>query len=219
MDDTSIKNFWEWFSNNAEDYFYFEKNQDVLFSNLHASLSKVHPDLVFEFSQVLEDGTKELVISADGIKSLFPIVVNLVSQAPFFKKWTIIAFRQPRNFTQIIYQNVKINLSDAFFKYEKMDGKIHLELYLRNFSDSEEWQTATFILLDHLLGEFYTEMTLGHIEIKRLDEKNMDELLPIKDLVEIVYDNHRSPTAQMFQRLKKYILRFARFRPYSFLNN
>lgn len=100
-----------------------------------------------------------------------------------------------------------------------MDGKIHLELYLRNFSDSEEWQTATFILLDHLLGEFYAEMTLGHIEIKRLDEKNMDELLPIKDLVEIVYDNHRSPTAQMFQRLKKYILRFARFRPYSFLNN
>ncbi|KIA76270.1 hypothetical protein DB43_AO00090 [Parachlamydia acanthamoebae] len=123
MNDTSIKIFLEWFSNNAEDYFYFEKNQDVLFSNLHASLSKVHPDLVFEFSQVLEDGTKELVISADGIKSLFPIVVNLVSQAPFFKKWTIIAFRQPRNFTQIIYQNVKINLSDAFFKYEKWMGK------------------------------------------------------------------------------------------------
>ncbi|MBO9640229.1 MAG: hypothetical protein J7576_18815, partial [Siphonobacter aquaeclarae] len=102
--------FWSWFKKNADVYYHFEQDQDILFPKLKAALKKVHPDLVFEFSQILEDGSREFIISADGIKSIFPVVADLVGQAPTLNKWKIVAFRQPRNHvTHIYYQNIAIS--------------------------------------------------------------------------------------------------------------
>ena len=179
--------FWNWFSKNEELYFHFEKNQEVLFSKLKTELEKIHPDLVFEFSPIFENGIREFVISADDIKSIFPIVVDLVKQAPTFKNWKVIAFRQPHNdVTAINYQDLTINFEDIFFRYAKDSGQIGLELNIRGFYESPEWSAAVFILLDNVLGEYDTEMSLSYIDKKVLNENEVNSLFPITALPKVI---------------------------------
>lgn len=183
--------FWEWFSKNADTYFQFEQNQDVLFSKLKAELGNIHPDLTFEFGPIFKDGTRELIISADGIKSIFPIVIHLVKQAPSIQNWKIVAFRQPhKEVTQINYQGLVINFKDVFFRYSKDNGQICLELNIRGFYESPEWTAGIFILLDNVLGEYHTEMSLSYIDKKVLDEKEVNNLFPIATLPEIIREYH-----------------------------
>jgi hypothetical protein len=184
--------FWSWFSQNNQKYFYFENNQTELFAQLKTELKKIHPDIVFEFSPIFSDGTREFVISADGIKSIFPVINNLVAKAPEIKNWKIIAFRQPhKNITQIKYQNLTVNLDDVFFRYAKDNGKIELELNIRGFYESPEWTAAAFILLDNVLGEYHTEMSLSCIVKKELNENEVSSLVPIRTLPEVI-QNYQS---------------------------
>jgi hypothetical protein len=181
--------FWFWFKKNANLYFHFENNQNILFERLKNKLDKVDTNLVFEFSNILEDGKREFVISADGIEESFPSVIKLVKQAPNFEKWKIIAFRQPRKeITHINYENLVINFESVFFKYHKNNGRIDLELHLQGFYESAEWTTAIFILLDNVLGEYHTEMTLGFIDKKVLNINEKQKLFPISKLSKILQD-------------------------------
>ena len=181
--------FWDWFSKNSNAYFHFEKDQNNLFAQLKTQLEKIHPDLVFEFSPIFNDGTREFVISANGIKSVFSIVNNLVAKAPKLKSWKFIAFRQPhKSITQIKYQNLLVNLDDIFFRYGKDNGKIALELNIRGFYVSPEWTGATFIILDNVLGEYHTEMSLSSIDKKELNETEIEDLFPIRSLPKIIQD-------------------------------
>lgn len=170
-------------------FFHFEKNQNALFSKLKAELQKIHPDLVFEFSPIFENSIREFIVSADGIRSQFPVVTDLVNQAPILKQWKIVAFRQPhKDTTQINYKNLIIRLNDIFFRYGKDSGQIALELNIRGFYESPEWTAATFILLDNLLGEYHTEMSLSAINKKKLDENEVSTLLPISTLLQVIQD-------------------------------
>jgi len=67
------QDFWTWFSKNADSYFNFEQDQNSLFTKLKSELEKINPTLTFEFSPVLANNTREFIISADGIKSVFPV--------------------------------------------------------------------------------------------------------------------------------------------------
>ena len=179
--------FWVWFKKNSDAYFHFERNQDFLFHNLKSELNKIHSDLVFEFSPILQDGKREFVISADGIKSIFPVVETLTAKAPSLDKWHIVAFRQPRKeINQITYDNLTIYFDDVFFRYGKDNGQIALELNIRGFYESPEWTGATFILLDNVLGEYHTEMSLSRIEKRLLNEQEVKDLYPITDLPKVV---------------------------------
>lgn len=110
-----------------------------------------------------------------------------MEKAPKLKGWKIIAFRQPRkNVSQLRYQNLIVNLDDIFFKYGKDNGKIALELNIRGFYESPEWTAVTFILLDSILGEYHTEMSLSCITKKELNENEVSNLFPIRSLPETV---------------------------------
>jgi hypothetical protein len=183
--------FWDWFSKNSDTYFNFENDQQALFERLHFELGKIHPGLAFEFSPVFENGTREFVISGDGIKSAFPFVTRLVESAPNLEKWKIIAFRQPRaGFNEIELLGIKISVDDVYFRFAKDNGKLNIELNIKGYSDSPEWTGITFILLDTILGEYHTEMSLGFIDRKMLNENEIDELFPIRELPKIIEEYH-----------------------------
>lgn len=177
------KKFWDWFKNNSEHYFNFEQNQTVLFRNLKNALAQVNLNLVFEFSPILEDGKREFILSADGMKSIFPIVKALVNEAPQLNKWHIIAFRQPKEgYTQIEYDDLIINYDDVYFQYAKDSGQVAVKLSIRGYEETEKWGAAIFVLLDNLLGEYHTEMSLSYIEMNPLNEDEVNMLSPITDL-------------------------------------
>lgn len=179
--------FWDWFSKNADTYFHFEKNQNSLLKKLKSELEKINPCLTFEFGPIFSDNTREFIISADGIKSVFPIVQDLVQHAPSLTKWRFIAFRQPHlGITQINYKGLILSFNDVYFQYAKDNGKIGLELHIKGFSESPEWTGIVFILLDNILGEFDAEMLLSYINKKTLDETQKGVLFNIHELPIII---------------------------------
>ncbi len=187
---SSIKRFWDWFSANSVNIYHFERNQEKIFLKLQSEFKKIHPDLVFEFSPILSDGSREFVISADGIKSVFPIVFEIVKNAPTINNWKIIALRQPhKEVDQVVYKGLSVNFKNVYFKYGEDQDRVAIELNLKDYYESEEWSTITFILLDTILGEYDSEMKLSRIEKKRLIETEIPNLLPIRELP-IILKNH-----------------------------
>ena len=93
--------FWNWFLRNDDDLMHFERDRESIFDTLASELQKVHPDLTFEFGPE-EDGCREFVISAGGIKKAFPAVRSLVAAAPELSGWKVTAFRPRRPIGNIV---------------------------------------------------------------------------------------------------------------------
>lgn len=183
--------FWDWFAKNERAYYQFETNQQNLFALLKEKLDAIHPSLTFEFSSAMPDGTREFVISADGIVSAFAAVSSLVEKAPKLKNWKVLAFRQPRyDISQIQYKNLAVDINDVFFRFVKYQGKIDLELHIKDFYESPEWTAIVFLILDTVLGEYYTATRIGGIEKIALDPHNMEMLYPLRSLLAIVEGYH-----------------------------
>ena len=116
------------------------------------------------------------------------VVKKLVENAPDLANWIIVAFRQPRNdFSKIELNNIKLDVADVFFRFAKDKGKIGIELNIKGYEDTPDWTAAAFIILDSLLGEYDTEMSLSWIDKKALDERDIEQLFPLKELPVIIH--------------------------------
>src|SRR5258705_9521609 len=87
--------FWKWFIKNERRLFEFDTAQEKIFGELSKELKKVHGDLTFEFGPV-QDGKREFVLSAGGIKSAFPSVESLYAKAPPLPRWVWVKYRPRR---------------------------------------------------------------------------------------------------------------------------
>lgn len=180
--------FWNWFSKSQDTFYHEIENlevRDEILTDLKSELNKVHPNLVFEFSPIHENGVREFTISAEGVKDFFPYVEGLIEKAPEIKNWQFNAFRQriPGDDLQIQYGDLNIGYSDIYFRYQ--DGKygeIGIELNIRDFDESPQTQNAIYILLDGLIGEYDITLGLDWIEWVKLDESNIENLNPITSL-------------------------------------
>jgi len=177
--------FWKWFHKNSSQYFSFERDQDSLFDQLKNELNKIDSNLVFEFSPILQDGKRNFVISADGIKSSFSSVIDLVESAPRMQAWNIIAFRQPKPITDTFqFSNINVKFSDIYFTAITDKNRLGLDMYIKDYEESAEWTTLTYLLLDYILGEYDTELYISWIEKHTL--KSKENLIPISDLFRVV---------------------------------
>lgn len=186
--------FWNWFSKNQETYYAEVEHLDLrekLFDDLQTHLVKIHPDLVFEFSPIRESGVRELSISADGIKEAFPFVEKLLAMAPTIEKWQFNAFRQrvPGDDLRIHYGELEISYSDIYFRYQDGEyGELGIELNIKDFNGEDAIKNAIYILLDGLIGEYDVTMGIDWIEWVKLDETNIDNLIPLTNLRDILDD-------------------------------
>ena len=184
-----LRDFWHWFSKHQDKFYNFESDQRQLFSAMGKKLKQIHENLTFEFSPVHDDGTRELTISADGIKDAFPYVVQLVDRAPKIDRWKINAFRQRITADDLAVQlgeDVKLGYDDIFFRHERNDSLFDLDLHIRGYRENDNIKSAVFILLDALLGEYDMEMKVGRLDFGPLDENKKDNLAPIVQLRSLV---------------------------------
>lgn len=79
------KAFWDWFQANDERLYNFERDQEPTFDLLQTELQKVDKNLTFEFGPV-ENGRREFIISAGGIREAFPKVESLYATAPVLSR-------------------------------------------------------------------------------------------------------------------------------------
>ena len=170
-ENTPEEDFWEWFSKNSEKIYDFVKNQEEIFDRIEEKLRVIHPDLVFEISAE-KNGKREFVISADGLKSAFPYVINLVKAAKSFNKWKIVAFRQRGRLGNIEFKGISLNLEDLFFHSVPYgEDKLGLEIYIRNPKEvTHTVKHAVFLLLDCAIGEYAVATRVGFVEIMPFPE-------------------------------------------------
>jgi hypothetical protein len=158
--------FWQWFEQNSSRLFSFETDRDAVFRDLTAALHRVHEGLTFEFGPV-ENGKREFIVSADGIRERFPAVQALVAAAPTMSQWTVIPFRPPKGIGTVIqYEGQRVGPEDVWFRSEADGDRIGLTLFVRGLTEETKRSLggATFILLDSALGEYAVETRVGFIE-------------------------------------------------------
>lgn len=188
--------FWRWFQINEMEIFEFEKNQEAIFDEISRNLNLYKEDLVFEFSMAKE-GKREFVISADGIKELFPAVRDLAGAAPKLKRWDIIAYR-PRmeNYAgmELAYAGKDFSPANLWIYYRVQDGNFDLIIYHPEFSEKDRnlFVSGTYILLDTALGEYDVTTGIRYIDHQELP-KNPEEmgLIPFSEL-RSVFDKYKS---------------------------
>jgi hypothetical protein len=167
-DASKVAAFWKWFEANAET---LRKRDDIQATMLtiNGQLDKVDPSV---FAEVGRDGDKlALVITADGDKSLFPVVEQIHAARPTVAGWTVVAFRQRDKSGFTIKMNGKeVKPSQVKFVGAPSGGKLDVELFIPGFTTTDEMGALGFILLDHAVGEYDMETRIGGIDFAPLSK-------------------------------------------------
>lgn len=187
--------FWDWFVANQAVYLELDDaNSGKRLNQLQKKLQKVNQHLTFELSDLNEDTKREFVISADGMIEAFDDVIELVEQAPELAAFKVIAFRQQQTEeVSVAYGDIELSWDDIFYTVEKQESndEINLALYVKGFTqeNEDEFVSASFVLLDTVIGEYNAGMRVGEIEFTSYE--GQPELLPIKELQSLFKNNEK----------------------------
>jgi hypothetical protein len=157
--------FWKWFDAHKDEVAKIKRADEPIADQLAAELHKISPDLTFEMG--IGTTPKELIISAGGIKSVFPTVNRLVAAAPAIPGWKVIALRPRKPMTEIqlgdgktfAMDDMRVSVSDA-------GDKLDVTIFVKGRPVDNATKNAVYLLLDCLLGEYDVETRLGGIDIE-----------------------------------------------------
>ena len=165
---TPESNFWRWFDAHAAQVATMQRADEPIADELAAALHEVDPRLTFELG--VRTRPHELIISADGLRVLFPTVKKLVAAAPSLPGWRIIAFR-PRQSIGTIELGSGLRLSSDAVLYDVLPTtrpgqRTDLALYVPGVggADDAAVKQAVYLLLDAALGEYDVETKIGKID-------------------------------------------------------
>ena len=187
----ALAEFWRWFEDNDEELFHLDQNSIELIGRLSEALHRVDQHLTFEMSHVFDDGSREFIISANGVKSSFRSVDALyaASSCSSLRRWKILRFRQrhqPVNDMKCVFGGLSVYASQVYYALfkEKKPGKLGAMLFLRDYSvkDRETWDQIAFLLLDAVIGEFDVETHLGEIMIFSHDSEYFRKARPLAEM-------------------------------------
>jgi len=178
------REFWEWFAANEARYRAFVPGgpeRDALFAELTRRLGRVRRGVRFAFDAPDEanpDEPRELVLSADGNRDLFPAVRRLADAAPppdALPGWKVVAFRpRVRDLAGValLLGETVIGADDLWLALKPRGDRIDLDLYLRGLLEASEReiQKACLLLLDYALGEYDVGTKVGALDIHALPE-------------------------------------------------
>jgi hypothetical protein len=161
------EDFWKWFQSNEDMLFNFEKSREQTFDKLGAELHKLNPSLTFEFGPI-EDGKREFVISADGIKEAFPQVEALYAAAPSLSRWKFVRFRPRRKPMDVSYGGISVRAASVTAQLVRNGQVADVTVFIPNYSEANRkaFVAVAFLLLDGALGEYDVEMRVGQIKVE-----------------------------------------------------
>ena len=163
---TPEKAFWKWFQNNENSLFDFEKDQERTFDQLGTEMHKLNPNLTFEFGPK-EDGRREFVISADGIRGAFHEVEALYAAAPSLPRWKFIKFRPRRKPNDILYGGVSVKASSVSVMVKPNGEMVDITVFIPGYTQAahKTYAAIAFLFLDEALGEYDVETRVGQVNI------------------------------------------------------
>lgn len=167
--------FWKWFVENQSRFEHFEREQDILLNELSDAIHAYRSGLVFEVGAKKKAGVREIIISADGIKELFPAVSKLVATAPKIEGWSVIAFR-PRmdDYARLTveYRGRSFDPKEIWFHPRTNDGRFEVIFYHPTYRDEDRPLiiSGSYILLDMALGEYDVVTGISQLDHQLLPE-------------------------------------------------
>lgn len=179
--------FWTWFQKHEDELYNFEKDTENVFDRLSTALGKIDKNLTFEFGPVREDGKREFVISAGGIKASFPKVEALYSSAPKLDRWVIVKFRPRRAVLHDLqYEGKNVKAGEVkYLLFKDTDAnKVGILLLLPGYAEAEKepFGQIGFLFLDEALGEYDMETRVGAVQFTSLDSKYAKDSRPLSEL-------------------------------------
>ncbi|PDZ95255.1 hypothetical protein CON36_29305 [Bacillus cereus] len=187
-----IKEFWDWFKQNElklyntlTDYYSNQSkvnspNKSPFFDKLSVRLKRVNTNLAYEFFLNPDDNHKfEFYISAGGVKSAFPIVLDMVRNAPDSSQFKFVPFKSPhKNLEQLKtmalgYGDSRLNFKDIYFKKQEVfDDGMSLQIFIKDYNGRlMENLEKIFYILDKVIGEYDVATLVKNIEIQKLTSK------------------------------------------------
>ena len=159
--------FWKWFQTNEASLYDFERDPEVTFDQLTAEMHKVDSSLTFEFGPK-QNGQREFVISADGIRAAFPKVESLASSAPELPRWKVIKFRPRREPADIQYNGITVKANSVSVDIYPDSEKADLRIFIAGYSAVERktFRAIAYLFLDQALGEVDVETRVGGIDVQ-----------------------------------------------------
>jgi hypothetical protein len=123
--------------------------------------------LTFEFGPE-ENGRREFVVSADGIREAFPEVERLYAAAPSLPRWKFIKFRPRRTPSDVTYEGLRIRAASVVVEAKAAGQLADLTVFIPGYTQTAHNQYATimYLLLDEALGEYDVETRVGKVNIE-----------------------------------------------------
>jgi hypothetical protein len=189
-----IEKFWNWFSENEKNLRNFESNPDKYLNEILTKGKSIESGLAFELEPPT-DGIINMTISADGVKELFPLVEEIVSNSPKINGWNFIAFRQRMSQEQVKgmilkSENHELNPSEMKF-FPMLEGNnLDIIIYIKGVTEENYNQVAYggLLLLDNILGEYDCVTKVRSYDFHNMPttEQELNELKPLLELAEYV---------------------------------
>ena len=130
---TAEKDFWAWFQANEDRLYHLERYKPSVSTDLMDEIARVNKGLAYEISPPGPDGRRELVLSADGNLTLFPVVEALYDAAPELVRWSITQFRPREPLEQgaiVVTINGKTQRGEMRYIMTTDKGKAAIDFFL-----------------------------------------------------------------------------------------
>ncbi|GAA0894544.1 hypothetical protein GCM10009122_42250 [Fulvivirga kasyanovii] len=193
----SPEDFWNWFSKNKNQFFFLnqidnplerERLLDIFLIQLHSYCNHLyfkiggHPD-----------ETQDLIITAEGDSRYFNKVEELVKHAPKFKDWNILVFKPPKGTDfNTTYKGITLNPNKLWFlplENKKQPSQIGIKVCIEGYKASlqEDFLTASYLVLDEMLGEKSSALDIHHVEVGPLpnnpEDNGLIEFIELADYI------------------------------------
>lgn len=184
---TQQQNFWTWFEGNRDFMTGYASNTSAVTQAVGRRLQNVDRGLTYEMGQAA-DGVYEFIVSANGVRDVFPEVIKLVKAAPEIEGWRIIAFRPRRPDalqSKLEYAGFSVSGSDVWYRSEEAGDHFNLTVLVKGLDGDNEKKAigAAFIMLDLALGEFDVATKLRSINFGALPpDPESQGLKPLNEL-------------------------------------
>ena len=196
----AIKNFWQWFEANNKAYLFLaEVDEDKKEEMLDAVLTHLQACSDKLFFQIggFEDGDQELVITAEGDISSFPLVESIIAAAPVIPGWQFVSFIQPSEEDFAMdYDGVQLSSEDLLFlplEHEEIDNNIGIYVCVPNYDvlKKHEWlEQAVYQIIDKIVGEKSFALDIDYIGIgEKTDDAEDDEYMELYELPDYIAEH------------------------------
>lgn len=151
-----IAEFWRCFLEHREEFASARSIKDPVCDVILDALKRVNPKLWFEFCT--NPGVNEFIVSAEGKRTLFPLVEEIVARAPEMKEWKIFALKPRLGFPlSTNWEGREVQLAEVIVRpvFHQETRELALQLFVDGVTDANKGRIHNALLraLDHGLGE------------------------------------------------------------------